>query len=138
MKYFLTSAALVASATLSLAAPTELIGRDTFRINQVSAGKVFKSGPVAMLKTYRKYAAVGAVAPSAVINAAAAAQSGSVTANNQQYDQSYLSPVQVGSQTLQLDFDTGSADLWVFSTLTPASQSSGHQEVRVHLEDLLR
>lgn len=44
----------------------------------------------------------------------------------EQYDQSYLCPVTIGGQTLNLDFDTGSADLWVFSTLLPASEQSGH------------
>lgn len=39
---------------------------------------------------------------------------------------SYLCPVSVGGQILNLDFDTGSADLWVFSTLMPSAESSGH------------
>ncbi|KAK3072430.1 hypothetical protein LTR53_006844 [Teratosphaeriaceae sp. CCFEE 6253] len=126
MHTFLTSAALVASATLAFAAPAQLVGRKTFKIEQVAAGKVFKSGPVAMMKTYNKYAKIGAVAPSYVSSAAAAAQSGEVAANPEQYDESYLCPVKVGGQTLNLDFDTGSADLWVFSTLTPSSSSTGH------------
>ena len=111
MHTFITSAALVACASLSLAAPTELARRTTFKVNQVAAGKVFKSGPIAMLKTYQKYSKAGAVAPSEVVDAAAAAQSGSVTASPEQYDESYLCPVSVGGQTLNLDFDTGSADL---------------------------
>lgn len=45
-----------------------------------------------------------------------------------QYDQAYLCPVSLGGQTLNLDFDTGSSDLWVFSTVTPASQSTGHHK----------
>jgi aspergillopepsin I len=32
----------------------------------------------------------------------------------QQYDSEYLSPVQISGQTFNLDFDTGSSDLWVF------------------------
>jgi len=111
MHSFITSAALVASATLSLAAPAELVGRSTFNVKQVAAGKTYKSGPIQMMKTYNKYAKVGAQAPSVVVDAAAAAQSGDVTANPEQYDESYLCPVTVGGQTLNLDFDTGSSDL---------------------------
>jgi len=106
MQYSLTSAALLGFATLSLAAPHELVGRSTFQVKQVATGKIFKSGPLAMMRTYNKYAKVGAVAPSQVVHAAAAASSGSVSANPEQYDQSYLCPVTVGGQTLNLDFDS--------------------------------
>jgi aspergillopepsin I len=112
MQYFLTSAALVASASLSLAAPAnQHIRRGTFEVKQVAHGKVFKNGPQNMLNTYKKIAHVGAVAPSEVVIAAAAAQTGEVSATPQQYDQAYLCPVTVGSNQLMLDFDTGSADL---------------------------
>lgn len=77
-----TKAALVASAGLAMAAPAEnIMGRSTFQLNQVSAGKILKSGPIDMMKTYNKYAKHGAVAPSDVQAAAAAAQSGSAPAN---------------------------------------------------------
>lgn len=111
MHTFLASAALVASV---MAAPAELVGRSTFEIKQVNTGKVLRpAGPVAMMKTYNKYAKAGAQAPAVVAAAAAALQSGSVAANPEQYDSSYLCPVSVGGQTLNLDFDTGSADLYV-------------------------
>ncbi len=105
------SAALVATASLALAAPPHLVGRSTFEVKQVAAGKVYKNGPLQMMKTYQKYARVGAVVPSEVEAAAAAAQTGEVTATPQQYDQAYLCPVTLGASTLNLDFDTGSADL---------------------------
>ncbi|EEP79408.1 predicted protein [Uncinocarpus reesii 1704] len=41
-------------------------------------------------------------------------------------DESFLSPVRVGSQTMLVNIDTGSADLWVFSSLLPKEQREGH------------
>ncbi|KAF2150091.1 aspartyl protease [Myriangium duriaei CBS 260.36] len=78
-----------------------------------------------MLKTYAKYGKLDS-APAKLKAAAAAGQSGSVTATPEGNDEAYLCPVTLGGQTLNLDFDTGSADLWVFSTLTPSSESTGH------------
>ena len=47
-----------------------------------------------------------------------AGQTGDVPAEDVQNDSMYLCPVTIGTpgQTLNLDFDTGSADLWVYSS----------------------
>ncbi|KAK5135882.1 hypothetical protein LTR08_004531 [Meristemomyces frigidus] len=59
---------------------------------------------------------------------ATSGQTGEVPAQDVETNAEYLAQVGIGSpaQTLSLDFDTGSADLWVFSTSLPtASQSPG-------------
>ncbi|KAI6089858.1 aspartic endopeptidase [Hypoxylon rubiginosum] len=55
-------------------------------------------------------------------------ETGQVTAEDQQNDSMYICKVGIGSppQNLLLDFDTGSADTWVFSTLQDKSTQSGH------------
>lgn len=52
---------------------------------------------------------------------------GSAATTPEQYDVEYLTPVQIGSpaQNLNLDIDTGSSDLWVYSSETPASEVNG-------------
>lgn len=134
MRSLFTAAALVASASLSLAAPANVVGRSAFEIKQVAAGKYRKNGPQQVLKTYQKF---GKKAPHNVVVAAAAAQqSGTVEADPQQFDQAYLSPVTLGNSQLNLDFDTGSSDLWVFSTETPGAE--GHSQYDPSTGTLLR
>lgn len=102
----IAASALLASVAAS---PIELQPRAKDFIVHQTVRKPLKSGPAAVLSVYGKY---NATAPSDVIKAAAA-NDGTVSANPEQYDSQYLSPVTIGGQTLNLDFDTGSSDLYV-------------------------
>ena len=87
------------------------------------------AGPIALARVYGKYASIGASAPAqvdAAASKAAGTNDGTVAANPEQYDQAYLEPVSVGGQTLNLDFDTGSSDLYVgrCSQLSPLTDSA--------------
>ena len=53
--------------------------------------------------------------------------SGVVVNTPEKGDIEYLSPVNIGGQTVYLDFDTGSSDLWVFNSQLAASSITGHQ-----------
>lgn len=101
--------ALVAAVPLEARTPTT-----SFTLNQVASHKKpFVSGAQIYQKALRKY---GAAVPHHVASAASAAVSGSATTTPESGDVEYLTPVTIGKSTLNLDFDTGSADLYVSST----------------------
>ncbi|KAB5576303.1 penicillopepsin [Coniochaeta sp. 2T2.1] len=54
---------------------------------------------------------------------------GLVTATPEAGDVEYLSPVTIGGQTLNLDFDSGSSDLWVFNSQLSAKALAGRDIV---------
>lgn len=56
----------------------------------------------------------------------AAGAVGLVAANPTSGDTEYISPVTIGGQTINMDFDSGSADLWVFNTQLAANAQQGH------------
>lgn len=57
------------------------------------------------------------------------ATSGTATTTPEANDEAYITNIQVGTpaQTLPMDFDTGSSDLWVFSSETPTDEVNGQK-----------
>ncbi|KAH8649374.1 eukaryotic aspartyl protease [Xylariales sp. PMI_506] len=133
---------LLASATLlgsAFAAPLNEVTAGHFSVTQVRNPNYDNStfvprGPLAMYKTYLKY---GKPVPEglaqtiaeyrASVKAKRTGSSGSATTTPASGDEEWITPVSIGTpaQVLNLDFDTGSSDLWVFSSLTPASEKRG-------------
>ncbi|KAI1414937.1 eukaryotic aspartyl protease [Hypoxylon sp. FL1857] len=137
------------------------LGGMTFKVNQVPnknyLGQRKGSGAIAIARAYSKY---GAPVPDNLLatveailkelegpstgnsttgNSTAGSNTtnvpqGEVAANPQMFDSQYLSPVEIGTppQTLNLDFDTGSSDLWVFSSETSANEVLGQTMYNVN------
>ncbi|KAL9105890.1 MAG: hypothetical protein Q9227_009001 [Pyrenula ochraceoflavens] len=112
-----------AFAPIAFATPVKRGGPKNFSFQQ-STTKPKLAGPLSVAKTYAKY---GKPVPEDVQKAVnVILADGTVTASPDGGDEEYLCPVTIGGQTLNLDFDTGSADLWVFSSELSASARSGH------------
>ncbi|KAL8704530.1 MAG: hypothetical protein Q9201_002304 [Fulgogasparrea decipioides] len=113
-----------ASAILAIASASPVDKRaikKNFTLHQSVPKSKIRSGPASVAATYLKYGKQ----PPANVEAAAAGNDGSVTTTPTEYDSQYLTPVTIGGQELTLDFDTGSSDLWVFSTETPSNEVMG-------------
>ncbi|KAI0124190.1 secreted aspartic proteinase precursor [Xylariales sp. AK1849] len=126
--------AAVASAapTASLAGHRKAGG---FTAPQVRANGYVKHGPSAMAKALLKFGKTVPDDLAATIQAFKTSRrsmklkrsNGSVVTTPEQYDTEYLTEVSIGTpaQTLNLDFDSGSSDLWVFSSETTSADVSG-------------
>lgn len=107
----------------------------TFSAPQVRAANYVHHGPSQMVKTLLKFGKpvpTGLAAHVAAFKAArrslvAKRTNGSAVNTPEESDTEYLTPVSIGTpaQVLNLDFDTGSSDLWVFSSVTPTADVSG-------------
>jgi hypothetical protein len=99
--------ALASATLLSLAAASPLEKRGSFSVTQVPNTKFVANGPTAYARAFKKYNK-----PIPHDLAVATSNDGSVAATpDDASDSEYLSPVSIDGQTLNLQFDTGSADL---------------------------
>ncbi|ORY68966.1 aspartic peptidase domain-containing protein [Pseudomassariella vexata] len=118
---------------LAVAAPSSPFHKmGSFSIPQVRNAGYVRHGPTALARAYMKF---GAAMPDSLFQILAdfkisKRDTGSAAATPEQYDIQYLTPVSLGTppQILNLDFDSGSSDLWVFSSETPASQVKGQAQ----------
>jgi aspergillopepsin I len=106
-------AAASALAGAAFAAPTAAptahqSAKRGFTVHQKIA-KPYQAPVLQLQKAYQKY---NVAVPEDVVRAAQA--DGTVAATPESGDVEYLSPVNIGGQTLNLDFDTGSADLYEY------------------------
>ncbi|KAG0650345.1 Aspergillopepsin-1 [Hyphodiscus hymeniophilus] len=117
---------VAAQATPAPASALDIDFDVEFSIPAVHNPDYVRNGTAAMLKAYAKhYLTPTREMPEAFMSALHKRQDGSVSAEPSGGAE-YLIPVTVGGEQLNLDLDTGSADLWVFSSLQPASQRRGH------------
>ncbi|KAH6889816.1 aspartic peptidase domain-containing protein [Thelonectria olida] len=126
MKLFPTLyAGVLAPLTLVSAHPTSSTGSQ-HSVQQVRNNKFTRDGTRALIKAYRKY---GATLPASLLSAhdrrtrQRRAENGSATTIPVENDAEWLTPVEIGSppKTFQMDFDTGSSDLWVYSAQAAAA-----------------
>ncbi|KAJ5151517.1 Penicillopepsin-1 [Penicillium canariense] len=125
--------AILGLSTLTAAAPhSAKTENPSFSLNQVKVPATkTTNGAAHYAKVLHKY---GAEIPDHVLAAAASSAgalaspvpTGSVTTTPTEYDVEYLTPVNVGGTMMNLDIDTGSSDLWVFSNSLPSSETAGH------------
>lgn len=143
MPSFATLTAALALTGAAIANP--VLNKRSFTVEQVERKTFLKNGPVQVIKTLRKF---GKAIPEHIQRAAdigpseselsALADNGTAPAvPGDAYDSLYLSPATLGGTVVQLDFDTGSADLWAFSSLQSSSQRAGHDYYKADASKLV-
>lgn len=126
---------LIASSGMAAALPAST--GTTMTVTAAHNPKHIASGPLALAGAYNKFGTPIPKELAAVVEKIKQEQLSKrqttgttpTTPDPADYDREYLTKVSIGSpaQDLFLDFDTGSSDLWVFSTETRASEVKGQR-----------
>ena len=118
------------------AAPTQHKKR-SFKVDRIRQANYVPNGPAALRKAYVKFGlddisflpntnVATNIDDATNSSSGTGSESGQVTASPTQNDAEFLSPVSVGGQTIVMDFDTGSSDMWVFNTQLDSQSQTGH------------
>ncbi|EKG16708.1 Peptidase A1 [Macrophomina phaseolina MS6] len=133
LRLLLLLVTLLAAVVLARPAPTKTtktLKPRSFKVPRSLNPKIKrKDGAQAMRKAMRKYGfkpQKAAAGNQTLAAANATNENGEVAALPEDNEALFLSPVKIGGQTLNLDFDSGSSDLWVFSTQLSQQTIGGH------------
>lgn len=131
----LSGVALASPVAPHIGVPANTLNTDSGKVSvkQVRNPNYNFIGPLSVKKTYLKYgkpvpdwleAAVANFTTGLGLDLDKRSTGSATTTPIDNLDDAYVTPVQIGTpaQTLNLDFDTGSSDLWVFSSETPANE----------------
>lgn len=132
-------AAVMAPAAMSAVVPRTFAngnvgpGMTSIKVARRSTNSTLAHGAQAFYNAHLKFGATppdtlkAAVATIKAASLERRAQGSVVTTPINAQDEAYDAPVSIGTpaQQLNLDFDTGSSDLWCFSSLTPANERNG-------------
>ncbi|CAG8957721.1 hypothetical protein HYFRA_00000057 [Hymenoscyphus fraxineus] len=129
----LALAAAASAAPVAEVAEVAVVGSSDFSAPAIKNPNYVRNGTAALLKAYAKH---NLSPPQECAEAFTAELNGLKSAKRKRQDSSapaspsegveYLVETDVGGQKLNLDFDTGSGDLWVFSTSLSASSQANH------------
>ncbi|KAJ6260051.1 Type I transmembrane sorting receptor [Drechslerella dactyloides] len=123
---------------IGLSLPKSSQANSTFTVPVIPNPNFRRDGFFELSKAYRKYQRHFShlVIPPALVNytlpatlSSRGSKTGSVVASPIIHDTMYLSPIYIGSQKFNMDFDTGSADLWVFSNKLPKTVQQQHKRL---------
>ncbi|RMZ77701.1 hypothetical protein DV738_g4244, partial [Chaetothyriales sp. CBS 135597] len=134
--------ALVALAfllSLVLASPIRQERKRSFKVRGIPNPNYKPDGPRAYRRALSKFgfddigfvpggdvASRVAAASKASSNSTTSNENGETPATGAENDALFVAPVTIGGQQLLLNFDTGSADFWVFNTNLDADAQTGH------------
>lgn len=137
-----TGLTLFALLTITLSAPTQPEKRSFKVVRPRSASARSLDGPTELTKAFNKYGwsppsninSHVAISNLSLSNKAATTSSASLKGTGTgivpitagEADTQFLSPVTIGGQEFNLNFDTGSSDLWVFSNKLSKSEIGVH------------